>query len=121
MRLKRVCIGRAVAAGAVCLPLVAGACGKYADDAFCNSSKDCSWTADEWQQISALANLPEQPALDTTNSFVGVPAAQTLGQKFFFDTRFSGPATQVDNLRRPVLATFARAPKARRLRKSIWS
>ena len=98
-----------VLSGAV-LAMALGGCGSMADKLFCGSSSDCEWSPEEWAKVSALANLPPPPG-DRSNSFLGVPAAETLGQKFFFDARFSGNATQVDNLRRPVLASFARAPK----------
>ncbi len=67
----------------------------------------CIFTDDEWERLQGLAGLGE-PAPDPANRFVGEEAAITLGQKFFFDTRFSGVATQVDILGRPT--TPARAP-----------
>lgn len=95
---------------AICLALGLGACGSVADKVFCGSSANCDWSSQEWTALASLANVPPPPA-DRSNSFVGVPAAEALGQKFFFDTRFSGTATQFDNLRRPVLPAFARAAK----------
>ncbi|HEX3694987.1 MAG TPA: cytochrome c peroxidase [Polyangia bacterium] len=102
--------GRLLGVMVTLLPLGMASCGSAADKVFCGSSADCDWSPEEWTKIAALANLPA-PLVDSSNSFVAVPAAQTLGQKFFFDARFSGMATQVDNLKRPVLAAFARAPK----------
>src|SRR5260370_4794140 len=93
-----------------CLALALGGCGSVADKVFCGSSSDCAWSPEQWSKVAALANLPSPPP-DHSNAFVGVAAAETLGQKFFFDPRFSGNATQIDNLRRPVLASFAGAPK----------
>jgi len=47
-----------------------------------------------------LALSPEElpaPPSDTTNSYADDPRAAALGQKFFFDTRFSGPLLDADN------------------------
>jgi cytochrome c peroxidase len=56
-----------------------------------------------------MAGLPERPPADRSNSYQGIPEAEQLGQKFFFDARFSGVATQMDTLRRPV--PYARSAK----------
>jgi cytochrome c peroxidase len=56
-------------------------------------------TSEEWSRLTALANLG-LPAPDPANKYVGNVAAERLGQKFYFDARFSGDATQVDTLRR---------------------
>lgn len=69
-------------------------CGKYADDLFC-SSAGCDWKAGEWDRVAALAN-PGPPPPDPSNALVGDPGAETLGRMFFFDSAFSGNATQVD-------------------------
>ena len=88
--------------------LGASGCGKLADDVFCKST-DCEWSAQEWQRVAALGGLPEQAPTDTTNHLVGNAAAEKLGQKWFFDGRFAGNATVVDQLKRPV--PYARAAK----------
>ncbi|MEA2700989.1 MAG: cytochrome c peroxidase [Myxococcales bacterium] len=110
MTVGKAVYGRAVAARGACLALALAGCGSTADNVFCGSSRDCGWSSEQWGKVSQLANLGNPPA-DRSNAFVGVAAAETLGQKFFFDVRFSGAATQIDNLRRPVLPAFARAAK----------
>lgn len=82
-------------------------CGE-ADRTLC-AEETCTFTADEWKQLQSLANLPEAPPADPSNKYATLPAAQALGQKLYFDPRFSGNATQVDSLRRPV--PYARAAK----------
>jgi cytochrome c peroxidase len=85
---------------------VAG-CGPFADNLFCDSTT-CGFSDEQWQRLAALAHLPPPP-LDKSDAVVNLSAAETLGQAFYFDTRFSGPASQVDALGRP--AAVARAPK----------
>ncbi|HXU79934.1 MAG TPA: cytochrome c peroxidase [Polyangia bacterium] len=82
-------------------------CGGDVDKLFC-SSAGCDFSTEEWRALSALADLPPPPA-DKSNRYVGNAAAEILGQKFFYDVRFSGPSLQTDALRRPT--TQARAPK----------
>src|SRR3954453_16923637 len=84
-------------------------CGKLADDWFCSDPR-CEWTDDEWTRIASLAN-PGLPAPDLSNSYSARIDAKKLGQAFYFDTGFSGTATQVDGInlpsppaRQPVLA-----------------
>jgi cytochrome c peroxidase len=89
--------------------LASAACDRTADSWFCADSGGCSWTANEWQTLASLANLPEKPPADGSNAYVGNEMAELLGRKLFHDTRFSGPSSQVDVLRRPV--AYARAPK----------
>jgi cytochrome c peroxidase len=90
------------------LATVAGAgCGAQADKLFC-SGPSCE-SSEEWEAIAALAGLPESPAPDRSNRFFHDPAAEKLGQKFFFDARFSGSSLATDAIKRPV--TYARAPK----------
>ncbi len=43
----------------------------------------------ELERLRALSPLPDVPA-DTTNAVADDPAARALGQRFFFDPRFSG-------------------------------
>jgi len=68
----------------------------------------CQFTRAEWQALNGLSSLPDPPP-DPSNKYVGNPAAEDLGQKLYFDTRFSGEATALDALKRPTLT--ARAPK----------
>src|SRR6266404_7501764 len=98
--------GRVIGVAGACFALTLVACGSTADNVFCGSSNDCGWSSEQWTKVSQLANLGSPPP-DRSNLFVGIAAVETLGQKFFFDTRFSGAATQIDNLRRPVLPAFA--------------
>ena len=85
--------------------LVLAGCGKL--DALCEVP-GCQLTGAEWQALQGLANLPDPPP-DPSNQYVGNPLAEALGQKLYFDTRFSGDATQLDTLKRPT--EYARAPK----------
>ncbi|MCC6998470.1 MAG: hypothetical protein IT370_27915 [Deltaproteobacteria bacterium] len=57
--------------------------------------------------LTKLAN-PAAPAPDTSNKYVGNEAAIALGKKFYFDPGFSGKATLVDMLSRP-MTTAGRA------------
>jgi cytochrome c peroxidase len=84
----------------VCLlaPLVLSACGAV-DDIFCSDAR-CEWTDTEWAWVQSLAN-PDIPAFDSSNQLCMSPAAATLGKAFYFDTNFSGVATQLDAIKRP--------------------
>lgn len=97
------------------LPLVMAAvvlqatgCGSWVDDRLCGSA-GCQWSDEEWGRVSALAGLPETAPADASNKYVGDAAAEAVGKKWFFDTRFAGTATLVDQLKRPV--PYARAAK----------
>jgi cytochrome c peroxidase len=89
--------------------LLCGACDRTTDSWFCGGTAGCGWTAQEWQALSALANLPKAPPPDLSNRYVGNPEAEALGRKLFHDPRLSGPSSMVDVLRRPV--GYARAPR----------
>jgi cytochrome c peroxidase len=73
---------------------------RQVDNAFC-SSRGCDWTDQEWARIKTLSPLGPPPA-DLSNAYADSPAAARLGQAFYFDPRFSGAATWVDSIRRPV-------------------
>src|SRR3569832_1098203 len=97
------------------LPLVIAAvvlqatgCGTWVDDHLC-ASGGCQWSDEEWGRLSALSGLPAAPPPDASNKYVGNAAAEALGKKWFFETRFAGTATLVDQLQRPV--PYARAGK----------
>jgi cytochrome c peroxidase len=77
------------------------------DAVFCRTS-NCEFSLEEWTALSTLAGLGAPPP-DRSNRNVDNPLAAKLGQKFYFDTRFSGEATQLDMLRRST--QYARAPK----------
>jgi cytochrome c peroxidase len=94
-------------AGLAVAALSVSACEKL-DSALC-ADPGCGWTEAQWFTLTQLADLPPAPPPDRSNKYVGVAAAELLGQKFFFDTRWSGPSTQVDVLKRPV--GYARAVK----------
>jgi cytochrome c peroxidase len=61
------------------LPLLATAC----------DSSHPGFSDDEWSLVGTLTPLPTVPA-DTTNRYADSDSAAALGQKFFFDPRFSG-------------------------------
>ena len=67
----------------------------------------CTFSHDEWQRLQQLTNLGPPPN-DLSNFVDGLGPAIELGRQFFNDPAFSGPASQVDALRRP--AAVARAP-----------
>jgi len=48
------------------------------------------FTTAEWEVVNTLTPLPEPP-VDATNQYQNNPAAALLGQKLFYDTRWSGP------------------------------
>lgn len=88
--------------------LAAASACEQVDSVFCEKA-GCGWSEQEWSALTQLADLPAAPPLDRSNKYVGNPAAELLGQKFFFDTNWSGPSTQVDSLKRPT--GYARAGK----------
>jgi len=72
--------------------LVSAGCGSSED------LKDGVFTPTEWQAVMALSPLPEHPPPNTTNMYADNPAAAALGQKLFYDARFSGPILNQDSL-----------------------
>jgi cytochrome c peroxidase len=82
-------------------------CDSVLDRTFCGVS-GCELSEEEWAKLSTLADLPSTAPLDRSNRYFGVLAAETLGQKFFYDARFSGNATQIDTLRRPAAGRAAK-------------
>jgi cytochrome c peroxidase len=90
-----------------------GAVGcSQADQLLCDNG-NCGWSEADSKSISALADLPQAPPPDSSNKYASSPAAQQLGRKFFWDTRFSGYSTGADALKRPM--PYARAPKGQPL------
>jgi cytochrome c peroxidase len=83
------------------------ACGPTLDGWFGDGTSGYGFSDIEWARLQALTNLGEPPP-DRSNRVANSDAAVNLGQAFFFDDRFSGPATQLDALARP--AAEARAP-----------
>jgi len=77
--------------------LVAG-CGDIADDWFCGDAR-CEWTDGEWKRVASLAN-PPLPEADRSNAYWNDPNAIALGHRLYFDTGFSGGATQKDAIGR---------------------
>src|SRR5688500_4751440 len=57
---------------------------------------DSFFSDEEWDAIEGLSPLPPVPP-DTTNAVADLPLAADLGQKFFFDPRFSGPLVSAEN------------------------
>lgn len=51
-----------------------------------------SFTDQEWETIRSLSPLPAVPP-DSTNQYADNPNAAALGQKFFFETRYSAALT----------------------------
>ncbi len=94
------------AAGLVVLLGLSG-CGA-ADSIFCDTP-GCTFSTQEWTLLKSLAGLPERPPADPSNKYAELPAAQTLGQALYFDTRASGTTTLVDLLGRNV--PYARTAK----------
>jgi cytochrome c peroxidase len=92
-------------------------CGASADDLFCDSA-GCGFSDLAWSRLSALAN-PGPVPIDASNAVFGTDRANLLGQWSFFDTRFSGVATQVDAIGRPT--GVARAAKGQPLNISCAS
>jgi cytochrome c peroxidase len=87
-------------------------CNAATDRLFCGDP-GCEFPAEEWRAIKALALTEQQPQYpvpdDPSNKYNGNALAETLGQKLFHDSRFSGVSLQTDALKRPVIQ--ARAPK----------
>jgi cytochrome c peroxidase len=82
-------------------------CNANVDKLFCGAA-GCDFSDEEWQALSALADLPP-PAPDPSNRYVGNAAAEALGHSLYYDTRFSGPSLLTDALKRAV--TQGRAPQ----------
>src|SRR5881394_3305970 len=82
--------------GGALLAAAAAGCGSTVDGAFCDEAT-CTFSADEWRWIRSLSPIPAVPA-DPSNQFRADPRAAALGEAFYFDAHFSGPATQVDAL-----------------------
>ncbi len=91
----------------LCLSLALAGCSAV-DSVFCPVD-GCVFTQDEWKRLQSLAGLPEAPPDDPSNKYFTQPKAVELGQKLYFDPRFSGNATLLDSIRRPV--PYARAAK----------
>ena len=51
------------------------------------------FSADEWKIVASLSPLPNTPPPNPTNRFADDPVTAELGQKFFFDFRFSKHST----------------------------
>jgi cytochrome c peroxidase len=88
-------------------------CGKLADDLVCGDDP-CQFTSGEWKQIRALTGLGEPPP-DPSNKYLPLSAyvdpadpvlaarelaVVRLGQRYYFENRFSGNATWKDVLGR---------------------
>ncbi|HET6281727.1 MAG TPA: cytochrome c peroxidase [Polyangia bacterium] len=82
-------------------------CDDALDRTFCGVS-GCELSEEDWSKLSLLADLPATAPVDRSNRYFGVPLAEGLGQKFFYDARFSGNATQIDTLRRPAAGRAAK-------------
>src|SRR5687767_10812694 len=97
------------AAITVPLALTVMGCGKLADDLVCGDDP-CEFTGGEWKQIRALTGLGEPPP-DPSNKYLPQSAFSEpadpalaarelavirLGQRYYFETRFSGNATWKD-------------------------
>jgi cytochrome c peroxidase len=85
------------------LASLAGGCG--ADSLFCDGA-GCDLSDVEWSRLESLAGPLPTPT-DLSNKYLSNPLAATLGQAFYYDPRFSGPATLVDALGRPTGPTRA--------------
>lgn len=111
--------------------LALAGCGEL-DQLVCGED-DCSFTADEWTRIRALANLGEPPP-DPSNKYLPQSALTTpadpgqaarelavvrLGQRYYFEARFSGNATWRDVLGRDT--TSARAARGEPVKVSCAS
>jgi cytochrome c peroxidase len=86
-------------------------CGNL-DKLVCANS-NCGWSETESARLEALSDLPATPPADPSNKYAALPAAQQLGRKLFWDTRFSGVSTGADALKRPV--PYGRAAKGQPL------
>jgi cytochrome c peroxidase len=102
--------------------LGAGGCGKLADDLVCGDD-DCQFSSNDWSRVKALTGLGEPPP-DPSNKYLpqsayDLPtdpalaarelAVLKLGQRYYFEPRFSGNATWKDVLGRDT--PTARAPR----------
>jgi cytochrome c peroxidase len=92
--------------------LLGGAGCSQLDQSLCENG-NCGWSATDSHTLASLSDLPEKPPVDTSNKYFANPAAEQLGRKFFWDTRFSGVSTGADSLKRPV--PYGRAPKGQPL------
>jgi cytochrome c peroxidase len=79
------------------------------DNWFCNGA-GCDWTEEEWARVQTLSPLEARPPEDRSNAYGDVPEAAELGQRFYFDTRFSGNATLVDTIGNTVPYAYGQAP-----------
>jgi cytochrome c peroxidase len=84
--------------GALLLLLGPLSCGATLDS-LCDVP-GCEFSSHEWELLQSLANLPDPPP-DLSNAYSANEAAARLGQRFYFDPAFSGPAISVDSLNRP--------------------
>lgn len=89
--------------------LLPGALGCGETDAVFCGTPGCALSAHEWTLLQSLGGLPETPPPDESNRYATLPAAQALGHRLYFDTGFSGAATLLDTLHRPV--PYARAAR----------
>jgi cytochrome c peroxidase len=83
------------------------------DKLFCNGA-GCEWTKEEWTRVQSLSNPADPLGLPTlpdnpSNVYLSNPDLLELGRHFYFDPRFSGVATLIDSIGRPV--PYARAAK----------
>jgi cytochrome c peroxidase len=70
-------------------------------------SKTCGWSSTDLARVEALADLPSVAPVDASNRYATSTDAIALGKMLYFDTRFSGPSTNVDALNRKM--PFGRA------------
>jgi cytochrome c peroxidase len=92
-------VPRAVRPLAVALALVTFAGCGAADDLFCDGA-GCGQSSLAWSRLRSLAGPLPAPT-DPSNRFMRDLQVSRLGQAFYFDARFSGPATLVDAIGRP--------------------
>jgi cytochrome c peroxidase len=92
---------------ALALAVATLGCGVSADNVFCDGT-GCDLSDVQWSRLRSLAGALPAPT-DPSNKFLDVPKVQALGQAFYYDARFSGPATLVDALGRPTGPTRAPA------------
>lgn len=100
------------AAALLTVALALGAGCEAADDLLC-PVPGCQFSDEAWAALAALADLPAAPPEDASNQYARNADAQALGQRLYFDARFSGTATVLDMLRRPM--PYARAAKGQPL------
>src|SRR5450432_2729400 len=81
---------------------------KDAGGFFCSGS-ECGWSDHETSALVALGGMPTDAPADTSNKYATSVDAAAFGKQLYFDTRFSGPSTQVDALNRPM--PFGRVAK----------